>query len=88
MERTRPGWGAAIAAVAVRPTLWPTAVRAVVRLAPRGWWRHRPFVPIPDPAYLEFRSSTAFGPDATAPPARELVSYLRWLRSWPEVTSR
>jgi hypothetical protein len=82
------GWVAAVVAVAARPVLWPAALRLVVHLAPRGWWRRPPFVPRPDPAYLEFRMVTAFGPEGRTPPAPELVSYLRWLRAWPEVTAR
>lgn len=88
MDRTRSGWVVAAAAVVVRPRLWPTALRAWWRMSPRGWWRQRPFVPRPDPDYLEFRLVTAFGPDDGPPPPREALAYLRWLRAWPEVTGR
>lgn len=79
-------WIGVVAAVLVRPALWPTAMRAVVRLAPRRWWRRRPWLPAPDPAFLRFRLVTAFGPDIQPPPAAEVVSYLQWLRAWPQVT--
>lgn len=84
----RRGWLAAVLAVAIRPGLWPAAARLVLRLAPRGWWRRPPFLPRPDRAYLEFRMVTAFGAEHRPPPSHELVSYLHWLRAWPEVTNR
>lgn len=81
---SRPAaWTGVVAAVLWRPRLWSTAARQVLRLAPRHWWRHRPFLPLPAPDYLRFRMLTAFGGDATVPPAAELVSYLEWCRAWP-----
>ena len=79
-----PAWvgpvGPVVAALAVRPGLWPTAVAQVARLAPAGWWRRWPPVPLPDPAYLRFRLQTAYG-DATRPPAPDdVVAYLVWCR--------
>ena len=65
--------------VAVRPRLWPAAVAAAVRMAPRGWWRRWPPVPAPDPEYLRFRMVTNYGGDGDRAPEREdLVSYLEW----------
>jgi len=80
-------WAAEAAqAVARHPSLWTTAVRQVLRLAPPGWWRHRPFLPLPDPSYLGFRLQTAYG-DPTRPPATDdVIAYLRWCRAWPKVT--
>jgi hypothetical protein len=70
------------AAVAVRPWLWATAVRQLFVLAAPGWWRRRPFLPLPDPAYLRFRLITQYG-DAEHPPAPEdMVDYLRWCRAY------
>ncbi len=80
---------AAVVAVLRHPSLWWTALRVLVRLVPRGWWRVRPHLPIPDAAYLRFRMVTAYGGDGTAPADPEdLVTYLRWCRAWPEVTHR
>ena len=79
-----PGFTTAAArAVAVRPGLWPTALRQAGRLAAPGWWRRPPFLPLPDPDYLAFRLETQYGGDA--PGARpldagDLVSYLEWCR--------
>jgi hypothetical protein len=82
------GWVVPVAAaVAVRPTLWATALRQVGRLAPAGWWRRAPHLPLPDPAYLRFRLVTAYGGDGRPPSARDVVTYLHWCRGWPHVTA-
>jgi hypothetical protein len=47
--------GPIVAAVLVHPSLWPTAIGQALRLAPSGWWRRPPFLPMPDPGYLAFR---------------------------------
>ena len=60
---------AAVAAVAVRPSLWFTALRVGVRMVPRGWWHRPPFLPRPDPAYVGFRAVTQYG-DADHPSRR------------------
>ena len=78
---------AAAAAVLRRPSLWATAVRQLARLAPAGWWRRAPFLPLPDPAYLHFRMVTAYGGEGGAPRPQDVVTYLHWCRAWPEVTS-
>jgi hypothetical protein len=73
----------AIGAVARRPSLWGVAVVQVFRLAPRGWWRRRPFLPLPDPAYLRFRLQTAYGDPDREPDPDDLVAYLHWCRQFP-----
>jgi len=73
----------AVVAVAPHPRLWATAVGQARRLAPTGWWRRAPFLPLPAPDYLRFRMQTAYGGDGDAVPAGEdLVTYLRWCRDW------
>lgn len=80
-----PSLAPVVRAVLARPTLWPTAARQALRLAPRGWWRHPPFLPVPDPTYLRFRMVTAYGGDGSAPAdADDVVTYLRWCRAWPD----
>ena len=75
------GWVAPVArAVAMRPSLWGVAVGQAVRLAPAGWWRRWPPVPLPDPAYLRFRLQTAYGDSARAPSPADVVAYLDWCR--------
>ncbi len=76
------GWLRAAAAIAARPGLWPVAMVQLFRLAPSGWWRRPPFLPLPDPAYLRFRLETAYGDPACVPDAHDLVSYLTWCRRW------
>ncbi len=78
---------AAVAAVLRRVDLWPTAVLQWFRMVPDGWWRHRPFLPVPSRAYLEFRLLTAYGseprPEEGVDLAGDLVTYLEWCRRWP-----
>ncbi len=79
----------ALLAVVVRPWLWATAVRVSFHLAPSGWWRSSPFLPLPDPAYLRFRMVTAYGGDGSTPAdEHDLVTYLRWCRNWPALVRR
>jgi hypothetical protein len=75
-------WLAAAAwAVARHPSLWATAARQAGRLARPGWWRHPPFLPVPDAEYLRFRLETAYGGHGdVAPNPDDLVTYLRWCR--------
>jgi len=78
---------AAAFAVVRRPDLWSTALRQVARLAPAGWWRRAPYLPLPDPTYLRFRMVTAYGGQGGEPEAADVVTYLHWCKAWPEVTS-
>lgn len=75
-------WLAAAALVVARhPSLWAVGIRQVVVLAAPGWWRRRPFLPLPAPDYLRFRLQTAYGGDGTLPPEpADVVTYLRWCR--------
>jgi hypothetical protein len=72
-----------VAAVLRHPSLWLTGVVQLFRLAPRGWWRHRPFLPIPDQEYLRFRLQTAYGDPDRDPEPHDLVTYLHWCRRYP-----
>ena len=78
----RAGWGRAAGAVVVRPWLWPTALAQVIALAPRGWWRRRPYLPVPDRAYLRFRMQTQYGDPDHEPEPEDLLTYLKWCRSY------
>jgi len=77
-----PGFWSHLARAMVRhPALVCTGAGQLVRLAPARWWRHRPFVPRPDPAYLRFRLETAYGTRGEMPVrARDVVAYLDWCR--------
>lgn len=63
--------------VALRPSLWPVALRQARRTARPGWWRRPPFLPFPDRGYLRFRLETQYGSGGTPRPD-DVVEYLRW----------
>ena len=67
-------------AVVSRPSLWLTALRQWRRTTPRGWWQHRPFLPVPSGDYLHFRLVTQYGSaDHRIEPA-DVLNYLAWCR--------
>jgi hypothetical protein len=74
-----------LVAVARRPSLWVTALVQAVRLAPRGWWRRWPFLPLPDRAYLRFRLETQYGGagDHRAEPG-DVITWLAWCKQFDE----
>ena len=74
------GWMRAFLAVGARPHLWPVAVRQAARIARPQWWKHAPFLPVPDSGYLRFRLETAYG-EVVAPKPADIVSYLEWCRN-------
>ncbi|MBI2708311.1 MAG: hypothetical protein HYX34_01250 [Actinobacteria bacterium] len=72
------GWGRAVAAVARRPRLWRAGLRQARRLAPTGWWRRPPYLPLPAPEWVAFRLETMYG-DADHPiEPGDVVAWLRW----------
>jgi hypothetical protein len=75
-----------VAAVAVRPWLWSTAVRQLARLVPPRWWARGSRLPLPDRAYLRFRLVTAYGGAGHEPRPEDVVTYLHGCRAWPRVT--
>lgn len=68
--------------VAARPWLWWTALVQLSRLAAPGWWRRRPFLPLPDRDYLAFRLQTMYGDSTHEPEPHDLVAYLEWCRKY------
>jgi len=89
MRAGKERWGASIAvvlrAVVPRPSLWSEAGAVIFRMARAGWWRHRPFLPLPGEAYWRFRMETVFGSAgeggagaAGALTVDDVVTYLRW----------
>ncbi len=75
-------WITVAAAVAARPRLWPTAVRQMRRTAPRHWYLHWPFLPLPPRGYLAFRLVTQYGDPNHRPEPMDVVNYLSWCRQW------
>jgi len=50
-------------------------------MAPNGWWKKPPFLPLPDREYWHFRLETANGGDGTTPPnPDEVVDVIDWSR--------
>jgi hypothetical protein len=82
MDSVRVAWiPRLVVAVAAHPSLWGVALRQTLRLAEPGWWRRRPFLPLPPPDYLRFRLQTAYGGDGNHPPdPADVLTYLRWCR--------
>lgn len=72
---------AALGAVLLRPALWLTAIVALKRFAPDGWYRRPPFLPLPDPQLLRFRATTQYGDPEAPIAAHDLVVWLRWCKS-------
>lgn len=78
-----------VGAVLVRPSLWVTSLRQLGRLAPSGWWKSAPFLPVPPADYLEFRLVTQYGgghgaarPTLTT---EDVVDYLVWCKQWNSI---
>ena len=68
----------AVLAVLARPRLWRAALRQGRALVPTGWWRRRPFLPVPDRQWLRFRMTTAYGDPAAPVDAEDLLTWLAW----------
>ena len=70
----------AVAALLLRPWLWPTALQLVLRSAAPGWWRRWPPLPLPAPGYLGFRLETFSAGEHDRLGAEAVVGYLEWCR--------
>jgi len=75
-------FGSLLGALASRPHLWTTAIRQTFTLAPRGWWRTVPFLPIPAREYVSFRAHTQYGTGRHEPDVFDVIDYLEWCRDW------
>ncbi len=83
----RVSTGLALArAVARRPDLWRTAAVQARRLARPGWWRRPPFLPVPDPAWMAFRTRTAYGDEGHPPEPDDVLAWLDWCRRWDRLS--
>lgn len=82
-----PGLSSIVRAVLLRPHLWKVAVQQGLRLAPRGWWRRAPFLPLPDAEYLHFRLTTMYGGADPEPDPTDVVAWLEWCRRWPSIAA-
>lgn len=68
--------------VSGHPSLWFTAVRQGLRLAEPGWWHRWPPVPSVPDSYMRFRLVTAYGDPEAELEDDDVVTYLRWCRTW------
>ena len=83
-----PPFVSSTVAVLRRPYLCRTAVSAGFSLAPTGWWRRAPFLPLPDAQWFTFRMETAYGGEGRfdrSSPFRpeDLITWLEWRKEWP-----
>jgi hypothetical protein len=85
MTPERGFWFQCVRAMLARPWLWLAALRQLWRTVVPGWWRHRPFIPRPDPGYLRWRMETAYGTRGTPTPA-DFVAYVDWCRTTERTT--
>lgn len=46
-----------------------------------GWWRRTPWLPLPDPVYLQWRMYTAYGHASAVPPVADVVRFAQWRRT-------
>jgi hypothetical protein len=69
-----------VMAVITRPDLWWTALAAVRRFAPPGWWRRPPWLPVPAADLWRFRMITAYGDPEARPTPTDALDYLEWCR--------
>ncbi|MGH9022770.1 MAG: hypothetical protein ACRDV9_06690 [Acidimicrobiia bacterium] len=73
-------WAPVVWGLLTAPSLWAVALAQMGRLARPGWWRRRPWLPIPDRSYLLFRLETAYG-CSRVPDVEDVLDYLRWCKS-------
>jgi hypothetical protein len=77
-------WGRLSLALAARSLVNPAVAVDLLSVAwrfrARDWYRHSPFLPLPDPTYLRWRMYTAYGDFDAVPSADEVVRYARWAR--------
>ena len=67
--------------LSTRPDLWWVALGTARRLAAPGWWRRRPYVPLPADGLWAFRMETAYGRADVDPELGDVIAYLEWCRA-------
>ena len=60
------------------PVLGAALLRVGWRFRRRHWYRHPPFLPVPDRRYLRWRMLTAYGDPNAVPPVDDVARYARW----------
>ena len=64
--------------LASHPRAVPAVIRSAWRLRRNDWYRRRPFLPVPDDAYWDFRRATARGSHGASFSARDVVDAATW----------
>ena len=67
----------------IKPRLALDLMSVAWRFRARDWFRHSPFLPLPDRTYLRWRMYTAFGDFDAIPTADEVERYARWATQEP-----
>ena len=65
-------------AILHHPRLWPAMARQVVKMAPNGWWRRYPYLPVPSESLWNFRLETAYGDLSAVVPEHDLAEVSAW----------
>lgn len=82
--REPTGWSGFLLRLAGRAVVNPRVALDLLALAwafrRRQWWRSAPFLPLPDPVYLEWRLHTAYGEERQVPPVEDVLRFARWRR--------
>jgi hypothetical protein len=60
------------------PAVGMALLRVAWRFRRREWWRHAPFLPLPDRTYVRWRMHTAYGEYDAVPPVEDVIRYARW----------
>ena len=60
------------------PSLAVSLLRVAWRFRRRAWYRHPPFLPLPEREYLRWRMLTAYGDADAIPAADDVERYARW----------
>jgi hypothetical protein len=68
------------ARAALNPRLAVDLLRTAWAFRRRAWFRHPPFLPLPDREYLRWRMYTAYGDEAAVPPVDDVIGFARWRR--------
>jgi hypothetical protein len=75
-------WTKLVGALTWRAARNPRTAVALLRVGwrfrSRDWYRHFPFLPVPDGQYLRWRMYTAYGDEQAVPAADDIVRYARW----------
>lgn len=84
VPRYRGSWRALVAKLGARAVINPRLALDLLATAwafrRRGWWRHAPFLPLPDRAYVRWRMFTAYADEDAVPPVTDVIRFARWRR--------